>query len=373
MIFALAAPLCLLGGCTSEPPAKPAKTAAELAYISDDRPVAKAQLDAAIAPLFEDEDKAETRAVIVMANGKIIAERYGPGFDEDSRFISWSVAKTITATLIGFMVSDGRLVLDDPAPVPSWQTPGNPNGTITLRDLIYMSSGLEHREGAEDGKPITEAHTIQMLFGEGTADMAQFAEERSLEAAPGEQFEYSSATSVILSDIMTRTLTASKNPQIRRDTMDQFIHGRLLEPLDMDSAYPEYDANGTFIGGSMFHATARDYAKFGEFLRHRGSKKGAQHLPVNWFDFMLTSSPNDPAYGAHIWLNKHRPEGRGSVLFPGIGPEGIFGALGHLGQYIIVSPKQKLTIVRFGKTQDEVLDPVVAQLGEIVRLFPVSG
>ncbi|MFK7843551.1 MAG: serine hydrolase domain-containing protein [Sphingorhabdus sp.] len=361
-------------GASSEPDAAPQKTAAELAYISDDSPMAKTRLDAAIAPLFDDPAMAETRALLVMHRGKIIAERYGEGYDEDTRFISWSMAKSFTGALIGFLVADGRLVLDDPAPVPAWQRPGDPRGDITLRHLLHMSSGLDHTESSEEnGKAIYEADTNRMLFLDGSQDSAGYAEARPMEAKPGEKFEYSTATSIILSDIITRTLTKSNDPDVRQNVTLRFIKGRLLEPLGMDGTYPEFDPNGTFLGGSFVQATARDYAKFGEFLRHNGARKGAQHLPVSWVKFMKTSSENDPAFGGHIWLNKKRPEGRNQVLFPDNGPETIFAALGHLGQQIVVSPEQKLTVVRLGKTQDDVLKPMSNQIGRIMALFPIGG
>ena len=361
-------------GSSGDPGIAPLKSAAELAYISDASPVAKARMDAAIAPLFEDPAMAETRAFLVMYQGKIIAERYGDGYDEDTRFISWSMAKSFTGALIGFLVSDGRLVLDDPAPVPAWQRPGDPRGDITLRHLLHMSSGLDHTEVAEpDGKTIFEADTNRMLFLDGAQDTAAYAEARPMEARPGEKFEYSTASSIILSDIITRTLTSSTDPEVRRDVTLRFIRGRLLEPLGMDSTYPEFDPSGTFLGGSIIQATARDYAKFGEFLRHNGARKGAQHLPVSWVKFMKTSSQNDSAYGGHVWLNKKRPDSRIQVLFPDNGPETIFAALGHLGQYIVVSPEQQLTVVRLGKTQDDVLAPVTAQIGRIMALFPIRG
>jgi CubicO group peptidase (beta-lactamase class C family) len=350
------------------------KSAAELAYISDSSPVAKARLDAAIAPLFEDPEMAETRALLIMYRGKIIAERYGEGYDEDTRFISWSMAKSFTGVLIGFLVGDGRLVLDDPAPVPAWQRPGDPRGEITLRQLLQMSSGLDHTEVPEEGqKTVFEADTNRMLFLDGAQDTAGYAEARPMEARPGEKFEYSTATSIILSDIITRTLTKSIDPEVRHHVTSRFIRGRLLEPLGMEGTYPEFDPNGTFLGGSFIQATARDYGRFGEFLRHNGARKGAQHLPVSWMRFMKTSSKNDPAYGGQLWLNKRRPEGRNQVLFPDNGPETIFAALGHLGQQIVVSPEQQLTVVRLGKTQDDVLEPMSAQIGRIMALFPIGS
>lgn len=375
-LMILAISTTLLSGCGSPggPAAEPAKTVEQLSYISDESPVDKAKLDSVISPLFDDPAMEETRAFLVMRSGKIIAERYAEGYDEDTRFISWSMAKSYTGALIGFLVSDGRLVLDDPAPVPAWQRPGDPRGDITLRHLVHMSSGLDHTEVREEGvKALFEGDTQQMLFLSGADDMAAYAEARPLEAPPGEKFEYSSATSIILADIITRTLTKSEDPQVRRDTAMRFIRGRMLDPLEMDGTYIEFDAHGTFIGGSIIQATARDYAKFGEFLRNNGAYKGAQHLPVSWVKFMKTSSRNDPAYGGHIWLNRARPEGRNQVLFPDDGPETIFAALGHLGQQIIVSPEQKLTIVRLGKTQDDVLRPMSDQMGRIMALFPVGG
>jgi CubicO group peptidase (beta-lactamase class C family) len=124
------------------------------------------------------------------------------------------------------------------------------------------------------------------------------------------------------------------------------------------------------LGGSIIHATARDWAKFGEFLRNTGSVRSAQLLPTSWVRFMRTSSANDAAYGGHIWLNKRRPEERDQVLFPGKAPSDVFAALGHLGQFVVVSPQQKLTIVRLGKTQDDALDPVNDQLAKVIALFP---
>ncbi len=364
-----------LSSCAAsdEPAGPPPKTAEELAYISDASPIPKARLDSAIAPLFDDPAMAETRALLIMHRGAILAERYGEGYDEDTRFISWSMAKSFTGALIGFLVADGRLVLDDPAPVPAWQRPGDPRGDITLRQLLHMSSGLDHTEvGEEGGKTLYEADTQQMLFLSGSGDMAGYAEARPMEAEPGAKFEYSTATSLILADIITRTLTNSSDPKVRRDTAMRFIRGRLLEPLGMDSTYFEFDANGTFLGGSIIQSTARDYATFGEFLRNNGARKGAQHLPVSWITFMRTSSANDPAYGGHIWLNKKRPDGRNQILFPDMAPDTVFAALGHLGQQIVVSPEQKLTVVRLGKTQDDVNRPMSDQIGRIVALFPVS-
>ena len=191
-----------------------------------------------------------------------------------------------------------------------------------------------------------------------------------MEAKPGEKFEYSSATSNILTDIMARSLTDSKDPAVRRDALLEYAQGRLFDPLHITSMTPEFDRAGTMLGGSIIHGTARDWAKLGEFLRNNGSVGGAQLLPTRWTRFMRKSSEQDAAYGGHIWLNKPRPEDRGSVLFPGKAPDDVFAMLGHLGQFVVVSPQHKLTIVRLGKTNDTELDAVNDQLAKIINLFP---
>ena len=317
--------------------------------------------------LFDDEAFAETRALVIMRGGDVVVERYAPGYDRHTRFISWSMAKSVTAVLVGLLVADGKLALDEPVPVPAWQQPGDPRGRITLRQLLHMASGLQHTEA---GDPPYESDEVRMLFLDGRDDMAAYAEAQPLEAEPGEKFEYSTATSVILADLVTRQLTPSENPEVRRRAMLEFMQGRLFEPLGLTSMYPEFDADGTLIGGSMIHANARDWATFGEFLRNKGSVDGNQILPRRWVDFMLTPSKRDGAYGGHIWLNRNRPEGRGPVLFPDNGPASIFACLGHLGQFVIVSPEQRLVAVRLGKTQDDVLRPVHEEMGRIVALFP---
>lgn len=362
----------LLASCGGGEEPKPAETAPAIEKIAEDAAPGKARLAATIAPFFEDSALEETRAVVVMHGGRVVAERYAPGYGPDSRLISWSMAKSVTATLIGMMVADGLLVLDDPAPVPEWASPGDPRAKITLRQLLHMSSGLDHTEMAEGDKAIYEADTTRLLFLDGRENVARYAEKRNLEAEPGRHFEYSTATSHILADIMTRTLTDSSDPVVRRNAMLEYARGRLFEPLGMTSAVPEFDRSGTMLGGSMIHATARDWAKFGEFLRNNGSVRSAQLLPTSWTRFMKTSSVNDPAYGGHLWLNKRRPEGRDQVLFPGKAPSDVFAALGHLGQFIVVSPQHRLTIVRLGKTQDDQLDPINDQIAKLIAIFPKS-
>jgi CubicO group peptidase (beta-lactamase class C family) len=363
-MLASAVPVVLAGatlaGWSLARAAGPESTAAPIAVAALD-PAIRAKADA----LFGDaEAVGQTRALYVLRDGEPVYERYAPGFGPESKLISWSMAKSITAVLTGFLVADGQLSLDGPAPVAAWQRSGDPRGAITLRHLLHMTSGLEH---VETGDPVWEGDTVDMLFGPGAADMAGFAEAKPAAAQPGEAFNYSSATSVILADIIAGTLTPSRNAEARRETMREYIRGRLIEPLGMTSLTPEFDAKGTMIGGSIMHATARDYAKFGEFLRNHGVAGGQRLLPETWMRFMLTPSANDAGYGGHIWLNRRRPPGAEPVLWPDRGPNDLFACVGHQGQYIIVSPSQRVTIVRLGVTRDDQFPALRRHLADLTE------
>jgi CubicO group peptidase (beta-lactamase class C family) len=155
---------------------------------------------------------------------------------------------------------------------------------------------------------------------------------------------------------------------VRRQAVSDYLHTRVLEPLGMRSAVPEFDAAGTFIGSSLLHASARDWGKFGEFLRNKGSVKGAQIVPRGWIEFMTSPSPRNPGYGAQLWLNRPQSDGN-EVLFPGKAPASLFACIGHLGQYVIVSPAQKLTIVRLGKSDAPERPAVRRHLAGITGMF----
>jgi CubicO group peptidase (beta-lactamase class C family) len=163
-------------------------------------------------------------------------------------------------------------------------------------------------------------------------------------------------------------LAPGGNADMRRRAVLDYLRTRLFDPVGMHSAVPEFDAAGTMVGGSAIHATARDWARFGEFLRHRGQAGGVQLVPRQWIDFMTTPNPREAQYGAQIWLNR-RPTSGDASLFPDKGPADLFACEGHLGQYVLVSPSRRLVVVRLGMTPEDQLDHVTSNLGAIVGLF----
>ncbi|WP_086617719.1 serine hydrolase domain-containing protein [Erythrobacter tepidarius] len=361
--------LLMLTSCGGAPAADAPLSDAAKAAVTADAGAPKDQLARQIDELFTAPGVGETRAVVLMVNGKIAAERYAPGYDKDTRFVSWSMAKTVTAVLIGMLVADGLLALDAPAPVPLWQRPGDPRSAITLRHLLQMRSGLRH---TESGEPPYESSEVRMLFLDGRDDMARWAEEQPLEAAPGQKFEYSSNTSVILSDIAARALTTSDQPEARRKAVADYLQMRLFGPLGMTSMVPEFDARGTLIGGSLMHATARDWAKLGEMLRRKGRAPGGEQLvPQRWVEAMVTPSPVRANYGFHTWLNRALPEGEEQPLFPDRAPKSLFSLIGHMGQYVLVSPEQGVTLVRLGHSGREERQAMLQQAADVLELYPV--
>ena len=318
---------------------------------------------------FTDPALAQTRAIIVLRDGVPIVERYAPGYGPANRFISWSMAKSITSTLVGQLVAAGRLRLDAAAPVPAWHAaPGDPRAAITLAALLHMASGLDH---AETGPPVEAADTNRALFSDRSADAATAAEGARLRDVPGARFVYSTLTSVILADIVQRTIApAATTPDARRVAMHDYVQTHLVQPAGLSSLVCEFDAAGTMLGGSFCHATARDWARFGQMYLDNGVVAGRQVVPPSWISFVRTPSPTNPAYGGQFWLNHIQPTARHQALFPDLGPADLYAAIGHLGQYVLIVPSKHLVVVRLGKTADDQRAGLLRGLGRLVNSFP---
>ena len=312
-----------------------------------------------LAPLFAP-DQGDTRAAILIEDGKVIAKRYAPGYSDANRFISWSTAKTMTAMLVGELVADGKLQLDAPAPIAEWHKPGDPRAAITLRQMLHMASGLKH---TEVGDPVEASDTNQVLFASGTANMAARAIGQPLEAAPGSKYEYSSLTTLILSEIITRTLTPSRDPRVRARAYRDFAMARLYGPAGARGVFLEFDGAGTQIGGSIIHLSLDDFAAMGALLLDGRGKAGEQVIAPDWLAFMKTPSPQNQVYGGQTWLNRF---GDGGKAPP------IASMNGHLGQYVLTfrgigrdGAEHGYVLVRLGNTREDRLDAVEATLGRI--------
>jgi CubicO group peptidase (beta-lactamase class C family) len=268
-----------------------------------------------------------TRAVVVIHKGKIIAERYAPGFNRHTRLAGWSMTKGVMGALAGILVSQGKIDVREPAPVEEWK--GDDRSRIRIGDLLHMSSGLSWWElyaGPGDA--------TKMLFLE--ADMGRYAELSSLRHPPGEVFNYSSGTANILSSILRRRIDGADAQGRGGDGgYYRWPYEQLFYKIGMYSAVLEPDAGGTFVGSSYCYATARDWARFGLLYLWDGVWGGRRILPEGWVRYTRTGR----GYGALWWLND------GERRYPGV-PADCFSCEGFEGQYIWVIPSRDLVVVR---------------------------
>jgi CubicO group peptidase (beta-lactamase class C family) len=336
------------------------------AHAQGSQPITQLQKQEA-ERFFSDAKIARTYALLVYHNGQIVYERYASGVNATTPMISWSMAKSVTSTLIGILVDEGKLNLDAPAPVAAWQRPGDPRRAITLRHLLNMASGLRERSAAGAN---FASDTTRLAFGDGAQDVARFSANTPLTAKPGTRFTYSTLTTMLLSDIATRAVTTEENPTKRRAQMRAWMDAKLFKPAGMTGMVPEFDAKGTFLGGAFFYGTPYDWLAFGKLYLNGGRVGSTQIVPKAWLDYVRTSSAAEPAYSGQFWLNQRRAPGRRPALFPEQGPSDLYGAIGHLGQYVLVVPSRDLVIVRLGNTEEPKLDNVRAQLARLVNAWP---
>jgi CubicO group peptidase (beta-lactamase class C family) len=235
-----------------------------------------------------------------------------------------------------------------------------------------MSSGIAH---VEVGDPLYASDTNQVLFVSGTGDMAARALRKPLARPPGSHYEYSSLTSLLLSELITRQLTDSRDPAVRATAYRRFAEERLFRPAGISGAVFDFDGSGTQVGGSIIYMPLKDWGRFGQLLLTGKGVDGSTVIALDWLAFLRTPSETDPGYGGHVWLNRPRSaeNARYPALFPGKGSASAFAAVGHLGQYVIVSPENGLVLVRLGKTQDEALQPVRDALGEAMGVLGRSS
>lgn len=298
----------------------------------------------------------QTKAVVVIHDGRLLAERYAPGYGPQTPMLSWSMAKSLLAALVGVAVGNGRLALHQPVAIDEWSSPGDPRHSITLDQLLRMSSGLafdEHYGAIND--------VSRMLFT--MPDTGAFAARSPLAAPPDTRWAYSSGTSNLVARLLRNAFNGDPAALAR------YAKERLFDPVGMTSAFFEVDASGTFIGSSFAFMTARDWARLGELHRRDGIWNGRRILPEGWVKYVTTPTPAAPQgrYGAHWWLNAGDPNDPSKRMWPQV-PRDAYAARGHSGQYVVVVPSAKLVVVRLGLSiPDDGVDGAADLVDALVR------
>ena len=278
-----------------------------------------------------------TKAVVVLHDGQLIAERYAPGYGPDTPIWAHSISKSITSALIGILVRQGKLQLDQPAPIAAWHSPADPHHSVTVDQLLRMDSGLPFDETDGALSPMT-----RMLYLE--RDMAGYAAQMPLTHSPGTTWGYSNLGYVLLSRLIRDAAGGSAADA------ERFARRELFAPLGMRSAVVETDITGTPIGASNVYASARDFARFGQLYLDDGVVNGRRILPEGWVDHSR-SQTLDTGYGAGFWTNLVN-KGRVPVWDAPWGmpqlPKDMYYARGAFGQYVVIVPSERLVVVRMG-------------------------
>ncbi len=308
--------------------------------------------DAALAAILDDPDMAGPgmRAFVVAHDGRIVGERYGDGFKADTPLLGWSMTKTVTAAIIGTLVGEERLSVDQDGLFEGWN--GDERGEITIADLMAMSSGLEFNEDYGDVTDVT-----RMLYLE--SDMAGFAANKPLAGRRGTLFNYSSGTTTMLSRVWQDAFAEAAGALA-------WPRESLFGPLGMTSAVLETDATGTFVGSSYLYATARDWVRFGEFLRNDGVWEGRRILPEGFVAWMREEAPASAGkYGrGQLWLTGPGDDDSGFDL-----PGDTFWLRGHDGQTVTVIPSRGLVVARLGLTPSKLGYRPQKAVAALARLY----
>lgn len=294
-----------------------------------------------------------TRAILVIYDGQIVAEKYADGFDKNTRQLGWSMAKSVTNSLMGILVRDGKLSLNDPAPFEEWKN--DKRSAITIHNLMQMSSGLRWEENYS--KP---CDATNMLFK--AKDAGLLASHSPYESEPGKIFEYSSGTSNMLAWIIRNSVGDS--------AYYSFASERLFKKTGMHSMILEPDAGGTYVGSSYAFATPRDWGRFGLLFLNDGMFNGERILPEGWSEYSSTPCEGAPMgeYGAQFWLNAGSKSDVVKRVYPDV-PQDLYWADGYEGQNVFILPSKDLVVVKLSQSSGNYLDDNQF-LANIIKALP---
>ena len=308
-------------------------------------PAASTRLQSALErALPQPADQHRTRVVLVLQHGRLVGERYAPGFGPDTPMLGFSLSKSVTNALVGILVQQDRLDPVRPGVLPAWQSPADPRHAITLEHLLRQTSGLDLWQNNSGFDP-----SAQIMYT--VRDKAAVAAAAPLAHAPGARWAYADPNYLLLSRVVRDTVGGDA------DSLRHFMQAELFGPLGMRRARMDIDATGTGVGAAHVTATARDWARLGQLFLDDGVVAGRRLLPPGWVAWSTTptTTPTQATgYGAGWWTNRQ------SGLVPGWGvpwglpsaPADAFFARGFMGQFVVVVPSRRLVVVRLSSSHE---------------------
>lgn len=298
-----------------------------------------------------------TRAVVVMKDGRIVAERYADGVGIDTPLLGFSATKSVISALIGVLVRQGKLKLDRPAPVAAWRDPDDPRHAITVDQLLRHTAGLALGSSLQASLGSAFEPVNRMKFME--QDMAAYAASIPLETAPGAAWNYHDGNTILLAHVLRQAVGGSPADVLR------FARRELFAPLGMRHVTLQLDGAGTVEGSSEMLASARDWARFGQLYLNDGMAGGKRILPEGWVNYASSPTPGGwVGIGAGFWTNRGDSFGANYRIEHGW-PRDAFFAKGTIGQYVIAIPSERLVIARLGRSPN--WPPEVDGVFDLVR------
>jgi CubicO group peptidase (beta-lactamase class C family) len=322
----------------------------------------RAKLDAAVDAAFSD-PAALTAAFLVVYKGRIVAERYGAGATKDTQLESWSMGKSIIATLFALLVKDGTYTIDQPASVAAWhEAADDPRARIRNADLLHMSGGLKFQGNQEPGGASNEGYPDHYYIYTGAVDVFDYSINRGVEFPPNTEGRYRNCDPLTIGYLIKQAVTK------RGEQYLTWPQRALFDRIGIRRQVIETDPYGNFILTGYDFGTARNWARLGLLYLHDGMWQGQRVLPEGWSRFVSTLAPawKRPVYGALFWIN-----GDGGWNLP----KETYLMAGAGGQNTFIVPSRDLVIVRMGHFRGAAAGrrTLNAAFTKLLEAIPASG
>jgi CubicO group peptidase (beta-lactamase class C family) len=319
----------------------------------------KEAVDAAFDP-----PEGKTAAFVVTWKGRLIAERYAPGITAQTPLESWSMGKSVAATLMGVLIQQGAYELWQPAPIPEWQEGKDLRSEIRIADLLHMSSGLRIKALEDPDYDPAGTYPDHLYLYTGGVDTFHYAATRPLQWLPGKVGRYRN-TDPVLTNYLIRLAVEKRGEEYL-----SFPRRALFDKLGMRTMVLETDPFGNFLNQGYEFAAARDWTRLGNLYLQDGVWNGERILPEGFVKFVSTLAPawvadQKPVYGGFFWIN-----GDGSYPVP----RSAYFMSGAGGQKTMIIPSHDLVVVRLGhyKGSDEGMKSFKKALAQLMEAVPPS-
>ncbi|HCR54493.1 MAG TPA: serine hydrolase [Cytophagales bacterium] len=313
----------------------------------------------AVDAAFEGDGK--TAAFVVTYKGRIIGERYGEGITKDTPLESWSMGKSLTATMVGILIHQGVYTLDQPAPIPQWQEPGDERAKIRISDILHMSSGLRFRAPQDPDFDPSLGYPDHLYVYTGSINSFEYAATRPQQWLPNTVGRYRNSDPVLGNYLVRLGIEG------RGGDYHEFPQRALFDKIGVRTMIMEADPYGNFLTQGYEFASGRDWARLGNLYLQDGVWNGERILPEGFVNFVSTLAEpwvkdGRPIYGGFFWIN-----GDGGRPIP----KNAYMMLGAGGQSTTIIPSHDLVVVRLGhytgaRAGGDALDKAYALLMEAV-------